>query len=102
MAAALLSALAVHEHRREVTVEERRLVMAQVADQLVGRALMQRYGVGGRGRRGAIQDLMRATYHHPRWLTSPRQLTRAVTAVLAPKWLIVRVKSALMARMRYF
>ena len=102
VAAALLSALAVHEHRREVTVEERRLVMAQVADQLVGRALMQRYGVGGRGRRGAIRDLMRATYHHPRWLSSPRQLTRAVTAVLAPKWLIVRVKSGLMARMRYF
>jgi hypothetical protein len=29
-------------------------------------------------------------------------LTRAVAAVLAPRWLIVRVKSRFMARMRYF
>ena len=102
VAAALLSALAVHEHRREVTSGERRLVMSQVADQLVGRALMQRYAVGGRGRRGAVRDLMRATYHHPRWVFSPRQLTRAAAAVLAPTWLIVRMKQRFMARMRYF
>ena len=102
VAAALISALAVHEHRREVTGEERRRVMAQVADQLIGRALMQRYAVGGRGRRGAIRDLMRATYHHPRWLSSPRQLVRAGAAVLAPAFLIVQTKRMFMARMRYF
>jgi len=102
VAAALLSALAVHEHRREVTPGERRLVMAQVADQLVGRAVMQRYGAGGRGRPGAVRDLLRATYHHPRWLLSPRQLTRAAAALLAPRSLIVRLKSRFMAQIRYF
>jgi hypothetical protein len=102
VAAALLSALAVHEHRRGVSSEERRRVMSQVADQLVGRAVMQRYGAGGRGRYGAVRDLLRATYHHPRWLLSPRQLTRAGVALLAPTWLIVRMKSRFMAEMRYF
>lgn len=102
VAAALLSALAVHEHRRDVPSKERRLVMAQVADQLVGRALMQRYVEGGRGRRGAIRDLLRATYHHPHWVLSPRQLMRAAAAVLAPTWLIARMKARFMARMRSF
>ncbi|MGK2849509.1 MAG: glycosyltransferase family 2 protein, partial [Candidatus Limnocylindrales bacterium] len=59
VAAALLSALAVHEHRRVATSVERRLVMAEVADQLVGRSLMQRYRLGGRGRLGALRDLVR-------------------------------------------
>ena len=36
------------------------LVMAQVADQLIGRALMHRYLEGGRGRIGAVRDLLRA------------------------------------------
>ena len=63
---------------------------------------MQRYGVGGRGRRGAIRDLMRATSHHPRWLTSPRQLVRAATAIVAPTIVVTRVKRFFMARKRYF
>ena len=102
VAAALLSALAVHEHRRKVAPHERRYVMAQVADQLVGRSLMQRYLNGGRGRTGAIRDLMRATYHDPRWVLSLRQLTRAGAAVVAPAWLIARLKRRFMERQRYF
>jgi glycosyltransferase involved in cell wall biosynthesis len=102
VAAALLSALAVHEHRRAVSPRERRYVMTQVADQLVGRALMQRYVPGGRGRTGAIRDLLRATYHDPRWLLSFRQLARAGTAVFAPGRLIGRLKRQFMERQRYF
>lgn len=102
VAAALLSALAVHEHRRTVASSERRLVKAQVADQLVGRALMQRYLPGGGGRTGAIRDLLRAVYHDPRWLLSPRQLLRAGSAIVAPRAAIVRMKRAFMDRGRYF
>jgi glycosyltransferase involved in cell wall biosynthesis len=102
VAAALLSALAVHEHRRVVTRQERRLVTTQVADQLVGRAVLQRYRTGGHGRYGAVRDLVRATYHHPRWLLSPRQLARAAAALVAPTSLIVRLKSRFMAEMRQF
>ena len=102
VATALLSALAVHEHRREVTPQERRHVMAHVADQLVGRALMQRYVEGGRGRVGAIRDLLRAVYHHPRWLLSPRQLTRAAAAVFAPSAVVLRLKRRFMEKRRYF
>ena len=102
VAAALLSALAVHEHRRAVAPRERRAVMVQVADQLIGRALMHRYLDGGRGRSGAIRDLLRATYHDPRWLLSGRQLARATAAVVAPAALIARVKRRFMDRGRFF
>ena len=102
VATALLSALAVHAHRREVSTRERRYVIAQVADQLVGRALMQRYLTGGHGRRGAVRDLLRATYHDPRWLLSPRQLARAGAAVLAPSALILRLKRRFMEQRRFF
>jgi hypothetical protein len=102
VAAALLSALAVHEHRRTVTPRERRAVMAQVADQLIGRALMHRYLAGGHGRSGAIRDLLRATYHDGRWWLSGRQLARATAAVIAPTAVIVRVKRRFMDRGEYF
>jgi len=102
VAAALLSALAVHEHRRSVGQRERRLVKAQVADQLIGRALMHRYLAGGRGRVGAASDLFRATYHDPRWLLNGRQLARAGAALIAPASLLARVKQRFMARATYF
>jgi glycosyltransferase involved in cell wall biosynthesis len=102
VAAALLSALAVHEHRREVARGVRRTVMAQVADQLVGRALMHRYLDGGQGRRGALRDLLRATYHDPRWPLNGRQLVRATAALVAPGSLIVRVKRRYLEAGGYF
>jgi glycosyltransferase involved in cell wall biosynthesis len=102
VAAALVSALAVHEHRRTVGPGERRLVMAQVADQLIGRALMHRYLDGGRGRVGAVRDLLRATYHDPRWLVSGRQLARATAAVVMPARVLAGLKQRFMARGRYF
>jgi glycosyl transferase family 2 len=102
VAAALISAFAVHEHRRPVGPDERRRVMAQVADQLIGRALMHRYLDGGRGRTGAIRDLFRATYHDPRWVLSGRQLARAGAALVAPGAVIARIKQRFMARGRYF
>lgn len=102
VAAALVSALAVHEHRGTVGPRERRLVMAQVADQLIGRALMHRYVEGGRGRAGAARDLVRATYHDPRWLVSGRQLARAAAAVVAPAVVLAGLKQRFMARGRYF
>jgi hypothetical protein len=97
VAAALVSALAVHEHRRTVGPGERRLVMAQVADQLIGRALMHRYLDGGRGRVGAVRDLLRATYHDPRWLVSGRQLARATAAVVMPARVLAGLKQRFMA-----
>jgi hypothetical protein len=102
VAAALVSAMAVHEHRGTIGPRERRLVMAQVADQLIGRALMHRYLEGGRGRIGAVRDLLRATYHDPRWLISSRQLARGTAAVVAPAGVLAELKQRFMARGRYF
>ena len=102
VAAALMSALAVHEHRRSVARRERRAVMAQVADQLVGRALMHRYLDGGQGRSGALRDLLRAAYHDPHWLLNSRQLARAAAALIAPSVVIARVKRRFQETGSYF
>jgi GT2 family glycosyltransferase len=100
--AALVSALAVHEHRRVVTPEERGYVLRQVADQLLGRALQQRYLAGGRGRAGAMRDVSRALLFSRAWLLSPRQLLRVTAAVVAPRWLIEGLKRRFMLRGRFF
>jgi glycosyltransferase involved in cell wall biosynthesis len=89
--AAIMSALAVHEHRRTVSAAERRYLREQVADGLIARALRHRYREGGRGWRAAIADLRRAAGFSMRWLISPRQLARAAAAALAPRWLLARL-----------
>ena len=89
---ALLSGLAFHEARRRVSPDERRFVERQVAGTLVGRALQQRYLPGGRGLRGALADLRRASELDRLWFLSPRDALRAALAIGAPRSLIVRAK----------
>ena len=89
--AAILSALAVHEFRRHVGPDERTYLYAQVADKLIARALAHRYHPGGRGRRAAAADLRRASHYSKRWMWSPRQLTRASAALVAPRSLLLRM-----------
>jgi len=98
VAAATMSALAVHEHHRRVAPEERRYLDDQVADRLIGRALRHRFREGGRGRRAAAADLWRARRYGLRWLVSPRQLARASAALVAPRSLLVRMFKAFRRR----
>ncbi len=81
---AMASGLAIHEMRRDVPRAERRAVRAAIARELLGRALMHRYHPGGRGRRGAIKDVVRAARWSLRTTIRPRQTAKAVAAVVAP------------------
>ena len=82
--AAFVSALRVHEARRAVSTEERRAVHAAVARSYLRRAAAHRYRQDGRGRPGALVDLVRGARSSPRTMLAPRSLIRSVAIVLAP------------------
>lgn len=101
VSAAIASALAVHEHRRTVTAEERRYIRSIAADELIARALRHRYREGGRGRWAAFRDVRRATRYSLGWCRSPRQVARAVGAIMAPAWMLGRLAAWLRGHGRY-
>ena len=88
MAAAMISALQAHEHRRSVSDAERAEVRRAIAHWFVRRAAHHRYQPNGRGRIGATQDLIGAIKHHPRMLRSPTQMAFGLALVLAPTSLL--------------
>jgi hypothetical protein len=94
-AAAMLSALRSHEHRRSVSKDERRQVHHAVAYWFVRRAAQHRYQTGGRGRFGAFQDLVGAAKYNPRLLLSPPQVAFAGALLLAPSSLLKASRLAL-------
>ncbi len=90
MGAALLSALAVHEDRREVSQAERRHVLAQVAQTYIQRTTQHRWVPGGAGRRGALRDFLVALRYRPAAALAPAALARAAAAIAVPGRLIDR------------
>lgn len=100
--AVLRSGMAVHAARREVGDDERRFVQRMIAQSFVGRALQHRHLPDGAGHRAALGDVARAFRHDRFWFTDPRQAIRALAAVAAPTWLIVRMKDRFRARGRTF
>jgi glycosyltransferase involved in cell wall biosynthesis len=88
----LLSGLAVHEERRDVGDDERRYVKKMIGQSFIGRALQHRYVPDGSGRRGALSNLAGAFRSDPFWFVDVRQAVRGAAAILAPTWLIVRLK----------
>lgn len=98
MGAALLSALAVHEALRPVSATERREVLAGVARLHLRRAGQHRILPGGRGRRGALADVVRALQLSPRTALAPSQLAICLGAVFAPRLAIAFVSRGLAAR----
>lgn len=92
---ALLTALRVHEQRREVSAAEQASVLALVARSHLQRARHHRYLPGGHGRIGALLDVMRAARYSPHIMLSPRDLAEGLAAVLAPgmfwKWVQARL-----------
>lgn len=98
MGAALLSGLAVHEALRPVSAAERRCVLAGVARLHLRRAGQHRILPGGRGRRGALADVVRALLYSPETALAPSQLPICLGAVLAPRLVIASVSRGLAAR----
>lgn len=92
MGAALLSALIVHEDRRNVTAAERRHVLAQVARTHIQRTTQHRWMAGGGGRRGALRDFLLALRYEPRTALSLGSLGRTAVALIAPAAVIARAR----------
>ena len=90
-AAALISGLRVHEHRRNVTQEERKQVSRAIAHAYLRRAAQHRYRAGGRGRLYTLRDLIGVVRYDPFRLLSPLQLLFALTILVAPSDLIARL-----------
>jgi hypothetical protein len=88
--AAWLSALRVHEERREVSSVERAAIGAAISRAFIKRALLHRLAPGGRGPVAALLDVARAAKYHPRTVFRTWRLAAACAAVLAPAWLIQR------------
>jgi hypothetical protein len=90
-AAALISGLRVHEHRRRVSQDERRQVSRAIAHAYLRRAAQHRYRAGGRGRLFTLRDLIGVVRYDPFRLFSPLQLLFALTILIAPSSLINRL-----------
>jgi len=97
--AALLAGLGTHESRRAVSPAERRMVHAAVARSHLQRAGQHRILPGGRGRLGALVDVVRAAGQSPSTVFAPPQLLMAGAVVLAPD-AAIRWGSAALARRR--
>jgi glycosyltransferase involved in cell wall biosynthesis len=91
MAAALLSGLRVHQHRRQVSEAERKQVNRAIAHAYLRRAAQHRYRPGGRGRLYALRDLSGVVRYDPSRLLSPFQILFALTILVAPSNLVGRL-----------
>jgi glycosyltransferase involved in cell wall biosynthesis len=88
---AWLSALRTHELRRSVTRHERAVVSSAIARAFLRRALLQRRRNGYvRARRHALADVLRAVRHSPATALGSWRIGVAVSAILAPDWLLSR------------
>lgn len=88
MGAALVSAFAAYEARGLAGPAERRLVARAIARLHLQRAGQHRILAGGRGWRGAAEDVARAVRAWPGLLASPSAVLRAAGVLLAPRALI--------------
>ncbi len=93
---ALTEGLRVHQARRAVADSELVTVRAAVARSFLRRAMSQRTVDAGRGRRGALGDVLRAVRLNPR--TVVREAPRALALVVAPRWSLDRGRSRALAR----
>lgn len=88
MARALESALDAHAQHRRVSRAERRAISSASAQSHLRRAAQHRILPGGRGRSGALHDVVAAVRLYPRALLRPEGLLLAGGALLAPGWLL--------------
>jgi GT2 family glycosyltransferase len=98
MGVALLSGLAAHEARRTISPAERRAVLAGIARLHLRRAGQHRILPAGRGRRGALLDVVRACQYSPETVLAPSQLIICLGAIFAPSSVIAWVSRRMAAR----
>lgn len=95
---ALLAGLSVHRHRREVDAGEERRVRAAIARSHLQRAAQHRVLPDGRGRRGALDDVVAAVRWSRRAIVHPYSMAYATAALVAPSTLLRAAKDWLSSR----
>lgn len=95
---ALLAGLSVHRHRRQVDAGEERSVRAAIARSHLQRAAQHRVLPDGRGRRGALDDVVAAVRWSTRAIARPYSMAYATAALVAPSTLLRAAKDWLSSR----
>jgi glycosyltransferase involved in cell wall biosynthesis len=88
--AAWLSVLQTHQNRRPVADLERAAIFAAIARAFLRRALLRRFQSGGRARRGAALDVLRAIRFSPAAVLRSWRIAVALAAIVAPVWILRR------------
>jgi glycosyltransferase involved in cell wall biosynthesis len=83
--AAWIYGLRAHTLRRNVTTEQRAHAHDVIARSHIQRATQQRLQPGGRGRIGALQDIVRAFQYSPKLMLSPVHVGASMVVLTAPK-----------------
>ncbi len=83
--AAWIYGLRAHTLRRNVTPEQRGHAHDVIARSHIQRATQHRLQPGGRGRIGALQDIVRAFQYNPKLMLSPVHVGACIVALTAPK-----------------
>ncbi len=95
---ALLAGLSVHRHRRRVDPQEERRVRGAIARSHLQRAAQHRVLPDGRGRRGALDDVVTAIRWSTRAIIHPYAMAYATASLVAPSMLLRAAKDWLSAR----
>jgi glycosyltransferase involved in cell wall biosynthesis len=98
LARALLSALEAHASERPVTAADWDAIVRAAAYSHLRRAAQHRVLPSGRGRSGALGDVVRAIHLRPRVVLARDGALMAAGALLAPTWLLRRVSVSLRSR----
>jgi hypothetical protein len=93
------NALHVHDEVRGLTAAERRRVITAIARSHLQRAAQHRVLPQGKGRRGALSDVIRAMKWSPRVVLRPSGLAFATGSVLAPRWLLEYAKEQMVTHL---
>jgi len=97
---ALLAGLSVHRHRREVSDAEQRRVRRAISRSHLQRAAQHRVLEGGKGRRGALRDVVAAVRWDWRTVVRPYQLAYALAAIVLPAGVLDVARRRISARPR--
>jgi hypothetical protein len=96
---ALQNVLHVHEEARSLSTAERRRLIDAVSRTHLQRAAQHRVLPHGKGRSGAVRDVLRAFRWSKRVVLTPEGFVYAMGAILAPRWLLEQAKDRLSMRL---
>ncbi len=93
------NALHVHDEVRGLTLGERRRLIEAISRSHLQRAAQHRVLPQGKGRSGALTDVIRAIRWSPRTVLRPSGLVYGAGAILAPRWLLEYAKEQMVTHL---